>query len=294
MAPLRHPGDHSASWSPSASRCSASWGSRRASSTSTTAKDETRAVKEIHDDAVVLRTYKSGEADRVVVLWTRHHGKVRVLAKGVRKSTSRLGAHARDARLREGRPREDPRRVLHRAPRRAPRAPRRRCAGRTRASRPATRSSRSMDAIPSDGVRRRGDLRSSDARAVDARRRDLRPDAGAGVVLLATARARRLRAGRRRRASTAGATCPLVAFDAEIGGTLCDDCRQGPRSRRRAGVCFAASSAATSRAVLREPSPPGAGEVMAPRPGGDRGPLRQAAARAALVGAACATAQRVG
>ena len=46
---------------------------------------------EIDDDAVVLRTYKSGEADRVVVLWTRHHGKVRVLAKADRKTTSRLG-----------------------------------------------------------------------------------------------------------------------------------------------------------------------------------------------------------
>jgi hypothetical protein len=29
-------------------------------------------VNEIQDDAVVLRTYKSGESDRVVVLWTRH------------------------------------------------------------------------------------------------------------------------------------------------------------------------------------------------------------------------------
>jgi DNA repair protein RecO (recombination protein O) len=48
-------------------------------------------VKEFQDDAVVLRTYKSGEADRVVVLWTREHGKVRVFAKGMRKTTSRLG-----------------------------------------------------------------------------------------------------------------------------------------------------------------------------------------------------------
>ncbi|HUY16034.1 MAG TPA: DNA repair protein RecO, partial [Acidimicrobiales bacterium] len=48
-------------------------------------------MNEIKDDAVVLRTYKSGEADRVVVLWTRHHGKLRVLAKGVRKTTSRMG-----------------------------------------------------------------------------------------------------------------------------------------------------------------------------------------------------------
>jgi len=41
----------------------------------------------------VLRTYKSGESDRVVVLWTRNYGKVRVLAKGIRKTTSRLGGN---------------------------------------------------------------------------------------------------------------------------------------------------------------------------------------------------------
>lgn len=49
------------------------------------------SLREFRDEAVVLRSYKSGESDRVVVLWTRHHGKVRVLAKGVRKTSSRLG-----------------------------------------------------------------------------------------------------------------------------------------------------------------------------------------------------------
>jgi len=48
-------------------------------------------MKELADEAVVLRTYKSGEADRIAVLWTRGHGKVRILAKGVRKTTSRMG-----------------------------------------------------------------------------------------------------------------------------------------------------------------------------------------------------------
>lgn len=40
---------------------------------------------------VVLRTYKLGEADRIVVLLTEEHGKVRAVAKGVRKTRSRLG-----------------------------------------------------------------------------------------------------------------------------------------------------------------------------------------------------------
>lgn len=45
-----------------------------------------------HDQGVVLRTYKLGEADRIVVILTRGHGKVRAVAKGVRKTKSRFGA----------------------------------------------------------------------------------------------------------------------------------------------------------------------------------------------------------
>ena len=37
----------------------------------------------------MLRTYKLGEADRIVVLLTAENGKVRAVAKGVRKTTSR-------------------------------------------------------------------------------------------------------------------------------------------------------------------------------------------------------------
>lgn len=44
------------------------------------------------DAGVVLRTYKLGEADRIVVLLTEQHGKVRAVAKGVRKTKSRFGA----------------------------------------------------------------------------------------------------------------------------------------------------------------------------------------------------------
>ena len=44
------------------------------------------------DVGVVLRTYKLGEADRIVVLMTAENGKVRAVAKGVRKTTSKFGA----------------------------------------------------------------------------------------------------------------------------------------------------------------------------------------------------------
>ncbi|HUZ00888.1 MAG TPA: DNA repair protein RecO [Thermomicrobiaceae bacterium] len=45
------------------------------------------------DEAVVLRRRDLGEADRILTLFTRRHGKVRVVAKGVRKTKSRLAGH---------------------------------------------------------------------------------------------------------------------------------------------------------------------------------------------------------
>jgi DNA repair protein RecO (recombination protein O) len=44
------------------------------------------------DEAIVIRTYKLGEADRIVVLFTKARGKIRTVAKGVRKTTSRFGS----------------------------------------------------------------------------------------------------------------------------------------------------------------------------------------------------------
>ena len=44
------------------------------------------------DQGIVLRTIKLGEADRIVTLLTRGQGKVRAVAKGIRKTASRFGA----------------------------------------------------------------------------------------------------------------------------------------------------------------------------------------------------------
>ena len=74
----------------------------------------------------MLRTHKLGEADRIVTLLTRHHGRVRAVAKGVRRTTSKFGARLEpfthvDLQLAEGRnldvdhPGRDPHRVLRRA-----------------------------------------------------------------------------------------------------------------------------------------------------------------------------------
>lgn len=44
------------------------------------------------DEAIVLRTHKLGEADRIITLLTREQGLVRAVAKGVRRTTSRWGS----------------------------------------------------------------------------------------------------------------------------------------------------------------------------------------------------------
>src|SRR5438067_4625682 len=44
------------------------------------------------DQGVVLRTIRLGESDRIVTLVTSGHGKVRAVAKGVRKTKSRFGS----------------------------------------------------------------------------------------------------------------------------------------------------------------------------------------------------------
>lgn len=60
------------------------------------------------DDAVVLRVQKLGESDRIITMLTRRHGRVRAVAKGVRRTLSRFGARLEpfghiDVQLAEGR-----------------------------------------------------------------------------------------------------------------------------------------------------------------------------------------------
>jgi DNA repair protein RecO (recombination protein O) len=49
------------------------------------------------DEGVVLRTMPLGEADRIVTLFTRRNGRVRAVAKGVRRTSSRFGARLEPA-----------------------------------------------------------------------------------------------------------------------------------------------------------------------------------------------------
>ncbi|MBQ9687751.1 MAG: DNA repair protein RecO [Aeriscardovia sp.] len=44
------------------------------------------------DEGLVLKTVKLGEADRIITILTAHHGKIRAVAKGIRRTRSRFGA----------------------------------------------------------------------------------------------------------------------------------------------------------------------------------------------------------
>ena len=72
------------------------------------AAGENDSMPVYRDEAVVLRTQKLGEADRIVTLLTRRHGRVRAVAKGVRRTGSRFGSRVEpfmhvDLQLYEGR-----------------------------------------------------------------------------------------------------------------------------------------------------------------------------------------------
>jgi DNA repair protein RecO (recombination protein O) len=49
-------------------------------------------VQLYRDDGIVLRTHKLGEADRIITILGRHSGRIRAVAKGVRRTKSRFGA----------------------------------------------------------------------------------------------------------------------------------------------------------------------------------------------------------
>ena len=60
------------------------------------------------DEGVVLRTQKLGEADRIITVLTRSHGRVRAVGKGVRRTRSKFGSRLEpfthvDLQLYEGR-----------------------------------------------------------------------------------------------------------------------------------------------------------------------------------------------
>ncbi len=218
-------------------------------------------MNELVDDAIVLRTYPSGEADRIAVLWTREHGKLRVLAKGARKTTSRLGgsletlAHV-GVDLVQGRgERYIVRHVVHRERYATLRGDYDRIAA-------GYAVVEVVDAIPAEDV--------ADEGIFELVRRVLTtlddPSYHPGLVP-ASFFLRLLAYDGSAPVLDACVNCgrpePLVAFDAAIGGALCSQCRSGrPLSSDALGLMRRIAGGELA-AVLRTASPVGAGEVAA-------------------------------
>ena len=214
---------------------------------------------EFADDAIVLRTYTSGEADRVAVLWTREHGKLRVLAKGARKTSSRLGgsletlAHV-GVDLIQGRgERYIVRHVVHRERYATLRADYDRIAAGYAVVEVA-------NAIPAEDVADEGIFELLRRVLVTLDDPNFRPGLvpasfflrllaydGSAPVFDAC-----VNCGRRE---------PLVAFDAAIGGCLCPQCRSGRPLSPDALELLRRITGGDLAAVLRAEEPPGAGEV---------------------------------
>jgi DNA repair protein RecO (recombination protein O) len=71
-------------------------------------------VPERRDEAYVLRTHDLGEADRIVTLLTREHGRVRAVARSARRSMRRFGGYLEPLSRVRATWNERPERELHR------------------------------------------------------------------------------------------------------------------------------------------------------------------------------------
>ena len=218
-------------------------------------------MKELSDEAVVLRTYKSGEADRVCVLWTRHHGKVRILAKGVRKTSSRMGgslepmAHVKVELVKTRGDLYVTKHVAHLTRLTT-----------LRESYPRIAAGLAVvevvDAIPTEEAADEGifDLLVRVLATLD--NPEYEPDLVAASFFFQL-----LAYDGSEPVVDQCVNCespgPLVAFNAEVGGMLCSNCRSGVSISPEARVLLTRILQGQLASVLRESAPPGAGEVMA-------------------------------
>lgn len=218
-------------------------------------------MNEFVDEAVVLRTYKSGEADRIGVLWTRQHGKVRILAKGVRKTSTRMGgslepmAHVQVELVKSRGDLYITKRVTHISRHSVLRDSYERITA-------GLAVVEVIDAIPAEGLTDESifGLLLRVLAALDSP--EVRPGLVPPSFFL-----RLLALDGSDPVVTECVNCsspgPLVAFNAEVGGTLCGACRSGTLLTP-AGLHLLQRIVGGQLAhVLREVNPDGAGEVAA-------------------------------
>ncbi len=174
------------------------------------------------EHGIVLRTYKLGEADRIVVFVTRGHGKVRAVAKGVRKTKSRFGSRLEPCshvalQLYEGRELDIVTQAESVDHFRAIRDDLDRLAG-------AQIMLEATDQVSQE--------HEADARLYQLLLGGLRTLAGTGGGLVVPAFLLKLLAADGVRpmvelCASCGEDTPLEAFDLESGGLLCHSCRRG-------------------------------------------------------------------
>lgn len=218
-------------------------------------------MRELDDEAVVLRTYKSGEADRVGVLWTRHHGKLRVLAKGVRKTSSRMGGslepmgHVKVDLVKGRGDLWISRHVTH-------------LERMTNLRGEYTRISAGLavvevvDAIPTDEAADEGIFEMLVRVLLTLDDTQYHPELVAASFFF-----RLLSYDGSEPVVQFCVNCespgPLVSFNAEVGGTLCANCRSGTAISPNALQLIRRILGGDLASVLHEDNPPGSGEVMA-------------------------------
>jgi recombinational DNA repair protein (RecF pathway) len=119
-----------------------------------------------------------------------------------------------------------------------------------------------VDAIPSDDVADEGIFELLARVLVTLDDESFDPLARARVVLLQLSPST-VQSPVVDRCVNCGRPGPLVAFNAQVGGTLCAECRQGPVDLAPRGAHSSRMLGGELASVLRDAPPPGAGEVMA-------------------------------
>ncbi|MGH9182819.1 MAG: DNA repair protein RecO [Acidimicrobiales bacterium] len=208
------------------------------------------------DRGVVLRTHKLGEADRIVVLVTEGRGKVRAVAKGVRRTKSRFGGRLEPLShvallLYEGRSLD----VVTQADRLEHFRPVREDLDRLAQ---ATTLLEAVDAVVQEGT--------SDPRLYQMLLGALRTLAARDTPMVLPAFLWRLLAHEGfgpvlDRCAACGADAVLVSFDVVEGGALCRPCRRGSPLSPEALRLLRRILGGDLVAVLAEPTSPGSAEV---------------------------------
>ena len=186
-------------------------------------------------DALILRTYRYGEADRIVVFLTEDRGKKRGVAKNATKSRRRFGGGARAADARAGRPTSSAKRASWCGSIGSSRG-RRRCARRSGRERTTPRTCWDMRRIlPSCSTSGRPTTRRTSGCSGWARR-SARRCASGGVGRRAGALLRVLAAAARRRVSGARSCARAAARPRSARARcscwrerayVCEDCAHG-------------------------------------------------------------------